>query len=257
MFLTKRRKFIFSSLFLTAGLFFIQTGIISNRYLAIGILSVLSIPLTLWSLKAALKGPVWLVSWILPTLFTVGVGFFYFLLPASLLTVLPITFVYLIGLYTLFLSENIFAVAAIRTIQLFRSATAVSFLLTLVISFFLYDTILSFRLPFYLNGLLIFLITFLLFLHGCWSVILAEKINSKIFLFSGLISLGIGETAVILSFWPTGTTLAALFLTSLVYTSLGIAQAYLTDRLFKRTINEYLLVGFSVLLIVLFYTKWG
>jgi hypothetical protein len=60
-----------------------------------------------------------------------------------------------------------------------------------------------------------------------------------------------------MSFWPTAITLGSLFLTSLVYVSLGIVQAKLSDRLFKKTVQEYLTVGLVVLLILLSYTSWG
>lgn len=257
MFLTKRRKFILSSLLLTAGLTLIQLGITPHRYEAIFSLSLLTIPLTFWSLREALHGPIWFTSWILPLAFTVGVGIFYFLLPGTLASAVPIIIIYLIGMYALFLSENIFAVAAIRTIQLFHSALAVGFLMTLITSFFLYDTVFSFRLPFYLNAILVFSISFFLFLHGTWSVNLEEKITPTILLYSLFISLGMGEIALILSFWPTTITLGSLFLTSLVYVSLGIVQAKLSDRLFRRTINEYLAVGLIVLLVLLTYSTWG
>lgn len=255
--LTKRRKFILSSLFLTAGLFFIQSGGVPNRYLAISILSFLTVPLTWWSLSEALKGPVWLVSWILPACFTAGVGLFYFLLPGTLFTSLPIILLYFLGLYALFLSENIFSVAALRTIQLFRSAWAVSFLLTLFISFLIYDTIFSFRLEFYYNFLLVFVSSFLFFLHGVWSVSLEEKISKKTLLFSLSISLGIGQIALILSFWPSSITLISLFLCSIIYVTLGLIQASFSDRLFKKTVKEYLLVGMAVFFIIIFYSTWG
>lgn len=257
MFLTKRRKFILSSFLLTAGLCFIQFGEIANRYGAIALLSLLTIPFTLWSIKEALKGPIWLMSWILPLFFTAGVGLFYFLLPGSILTAIPIVVVYFLGMYAILLSENIFAVAAIRTIQLFRSASAVAFLLTLFTAFLVYDTIFSFRLPFYFNGLLVFLTSFFLFLHGIWQVNLEETISSKVLLYSLFLSLGMGELAIVLSFWPTAITLGSLFLTSLVYVSLGTVQAKLSERLFRRTVKEYLTVGLIVLIILLSYTSWG
>lgn len=257
MFLTKRRKFIFSALLLTAGFTFIQLAAFTNRYTAIFVLSLLTIPLTLWSLREALRGPIWLASWILPMFFTAGVGLFYFLLPGSLLTAIPVILIYFVGMYVLFLSENIFAVAAIRTIQLFRSASAVGFLLTLITSFLLYDTVFSFRLPFYQNGLLVLLISFFLFLHGTWAVNLEERISGQILFYSFLLALAMGEIALVLSFWPTAITLGSLFLTSLVYVSLGIVQAKLSDRLFKKTVKEYLTVGLLVLVVLLAYTNWG
>lgn len=258
MFLTKRRKFILSSLILTAGLSFVQFGpLVTRRYQEIALLSFLAIPLTWWCLRGALKGPIWLCSWILPSFFTAGVGLFYFLLPGSMVSAVPVMIIYLLGMYALFLSENIFSVAAIRTIQLFRSASAAIFLLTLVTTFLLYDTTLSFRAPFYLNGLVVFLISFFLFLQGVWSVNLEEKISRKTLAYTFFLALGIGETAMVLSFWPATITLSSLFLTSLVYVSLGIAQAELSDHFFARTIKEYLTVEFFVLIILLAYTSWG
>jgi len=160
-------------------------------------------------------------------------------------------------MYALFLSENIFSVAAIRTIQLFRSASAVGFLLTLFTSFLLFDTIWSFALPFYSNFGLVFLVSFLLFFTGTWSVNLKEKIDSKIMIYSLTSSLGLGETAALLSFWPATVSLASLFLTMMIYVCLGLIQAELSDRLFEKTVKEYLLVGFAVFVILLFYTSWG
>lgn len=254
--LTKRKKFIISSFILSLGLFFIQTGGLTNRYLAISLLSLLAVPLTLWSLKEALKGPIYLVSWILPLSFTAGVGLFYFLLPGTFFTSLPVIIFFFLGLYASFLSENIFSVAAIRTIQLFRSAWAVSFLMTLLTAFLLFDTIYSFRLPFYYNFFLVFLISFFLFLHGTWSVNLEEKISSKVLFYSFVLSLAVGELATILSFWPASITLISLFLSAQVYVSLGLSQTKLSDRLFVKTVREYLLVGIAVFLVLLFYTSW-
>lgn len=255
--LTKRRKFILSSLLLSFGLLGLQLGWVANRYLAIGILSFISIPLVFWSLKEALSKSVLIVSWILPFLFTAGIGLFYFLLPGSLAVGAPIIIIYFFGMYALFLSENIFSVAAIRTIQLFRSASAVSFLLTLFTAFLLFDTIWSFLLPFYFNFGLVFIVSFLLFFTGTWSVNLKEKIDSKIIIYSLVPSLGLGETAALLSFWPATVSLASLFLTMLVYVCLGIIQAELSDRLFEKTVKEHLLIGAAIFAVLLFYTSWG
>jgi len=86
---------------------------------------------------------------------------------------------------------------------------------------------------------------------------LEEKVSSKVIWFSLLFSLSLGEIAFILSFWPISIALASLFLTSLVYVLLGLAQAYFSDRLFKRTIREYLVVGIAVFVVLLLYTNWG
>jgi hypothetical protein len=255
--LTKRRKFILSSLVLSFGLFGIQLEWVTNRYLAISILALLSVPLVIWSLKEALSLAVVVTSWILPFLFTAGIGLFYFLLPSSLAISIPIIVVYFFGMYALFLSENIFSVAAIRTIQLFRSASAVSFMFTLLTSFLLFDTVWSFFLPFWLNGCLVFAISFLLFFNSVWSVNLKAKIDKRIFLYTLVPSLGLGEIAIILSFWPVTVTLSSLFLTAMIYVCLGLIQAQLSERLFEKTVKEHLAVGLAVFGVLLFYTTWG
>lgn len=228
-----------------------------SRYQAIAFLSGLSCLLTLWSLRGAASHVASWVTPILPTLFTGGVALFYFLLPTNFLTVVPIILLYFLGMYALFLTENIFSVAAIRTINLFRSASAVGFLLTLLTAFFLYNALISLKLPFYWNFLGVFLLSFPLVLHGLWSVNLEEKISHSILRDSFLISLFMAELEAALSFWPVTLTVGSLFLTSGIYVLLGLAQADLSERLFKNTLIEYLSVGLAVFMIILLYTSWG
>ena len=253
----KRVKFIISALFLSLGLIAIQLGNISWRYQAIALLALLTYLLSAWSLIEGLNGVEWLTVLILPTLFTAGVGLFYFLIPASWLARLPVIVLYGLGIYALLLTENIFSVAAIRTIQLLRSAQAVGFLLTLMVSFFLYDTILSFRLNPWFNFGLVTLVSFPLILQGLWYVDLEERIISKIWLYSFCLSLIVGEISLAFSFWPVSVIVGSLALTSAVYITLGLAQHQLSERLFQKTINEYLGVGMAVLVAIFLTTRWG
>lgn len=255
--INKRQKFIISAVFLSIGLLAIQLANISWRYQAIFGLTILTYLLSVWSLREGVSGIEWLTVLILPTLFTAGVGLFYFLLPSSWLARLPVAALYGLGLYALFLTENIFSVAAIRNIQLLRAAHAVGFLLTLLTAFFLYDTILSFRPPFWLNFIFVFLVSLPLFLQGLWSVKLEEKISGQIWFYSLALSLIVAEGALALSFWPVTVSAGSLALITIMYVVLGLAQYYLSQRLFKRTINEYLTVGIIVLAIILITTHWG
>ncbi len=157
--MTKRQKFIFSSVTLSVGLMFVQIAAFEWRYLAISLLSFLAAGFTLWSLREALAGIRYLTTMILPALFTAGVGLFYFLLPNTWLAMLPVALLYGFGFYALLLTENIFSVSAIRTIQLFRAAQAVGFLLTLLTAFFLYDTVFFFKFYPWINAGLVFLIS--------------------------------------------------------------------------------------------------
>jgi len=255
--MNKRQKFVLTAILLSIGLLAIQIANVAWRYQAIGVLILLTYLLAAWSLREGLSGIDWLTVLTLPPLYTAGVGLFYFLLPARWLTRLPVAAVYGLGMYALLLTENIFSVAAIRTIQLFRAAQAVGFLLTLVTAFFLYDTILSFRLSFWTNALLVFIISFPLILQGLWSVKLEDNISPKVWLFSFVLSLVLAETACAISFWPVNIASGSLFLVTMMYIVLGLSQQHFARRLFPRTVQEYLGVGIAVLVIILLTAHWG
>ena len=144
--MTKRFKLAIVSLLLSLGILGVQLIEVDARYQAIGLLAGLAYGLSAWALFEDLKGIEWLTCLILPVLYPVAVALFYFLLPERLLSRMMILSIFGVGMYALLLTENIFNVAASRTIQLLRAAHAVGFLLTLVVAFFLWDTIFSFKL---------------------------------------------------------------------------------------------------------------
>jgi hypothetical protein len=255
--MTKRQKFIVTSAILAFGLASLQFVDETYRYLAIGVLTLISGLLTLWCLRDALSGIRWVTTVLLPILFTSGVALFYFLLPSNILSQLPIIVLYAVGIYALLLTENIFSVAAIRTIQLLRAAHAVGFLLTLLTSFFLFDTIFSFRFYYWFNALAVFLVSIPIYLQGLWSINLEEKLTKEIISYSFFLSLVNLELAFILSFYPVTIAMASLLLTTAIYVNLGFVQAKLQDRLFKKTIYEYLVVAVTVLFVLIWTAKWG
>lgn len=255
--ITKRQKFIITSILLSVGLLAIELIDISWRYQAIGVLAILTYFLSAWSLKEGLSGVEWLTVLVLPTLFTASVGLFYFLISASWLTRLPVIVLYGLGVYALLLTENIFSVAAIRTIQLLRSAQAVGFLLTIITAFFLYDTVLAFRFDPWLNFLLIVVVSLPLLIQGLWYTNLEERITKRVWLYSLVLSLVLGEIALVLSFWPVTVAVGSLGVSTGLYLVLGLTQHQLSERLFKRTINEYIGVGIVVLIVLILTTHWG
>jgi len=245
-------------LILSAGLLLIANLVnLTSRYLAIGILEILALLLTFWSLKEGLEGIEWLTVPILPVFYTLGAALFYFLLPSGILSLLTVALGFAFGMYVLLLTENIFSVAAMRTIALFRAASSVAFLLTLITAFLLFDAIFSFRSSFWVNALFVFLVSWFLSLQGLWAVKLEKKLETQVLFYSFVLAFVLGQLAAIISFWPVGVSLVSLFLTTVDYVLLGLSQAKLADRFFRKTVREYLIVGVGVFITLLLTTRWG
>jgi len=255
--MTKRRKLILEAFVLTPGLLATQFVEVRYRYGAILFLTLLTYFLTAFFLREDLKKISWLMNLSLPALYTAAVALFYFLLPEVFLSRLLILVFFGIGMYAILLIENIFTIAAARTIQLVRAAQAVGFLMTLVTSFLFYDTIFSFKLSALTNAFLVFVISFFMILPSLWTVNLSETIEKKIVQYSLALAWFMAQLAFFISFWPLTITAVSLFLVAVCYVILGIVQNYLSGRLFKNTLNEYLRVGIGVLIITYFLAKWG
>jgi len=217
----------------------------------------LTIILFSWSLREGLRRDMRFFVLILPFMFTIGVGLFWFLIPASAFARAPVAIFYCIGIYALCLTANIYTVAAIRTIALLRAARGVGFVLTLVTSFLLYDAVLSIKEDILFTSMLIILISFPLFYQGLWSINLNKEFTQKEFKVAVISSLIMGEIAAILHFWPVSIAVGSLFLTIVVYVSLGLGQAHLEGRLFSQTVREYVALGIAVVLGMFFATRWG
>ena len=254
--MTKRQRFVLTSVFLSLG--FIATQFYEgSRFMAITLLGLFTLILFYWSLKEGLGLNFTLTSLILPVYFTLGVGLFWFLLPANIYAQIPIVIIYGIGIYALCLTLNIYTVSAIRTIALLRAALGVGFVLTLFALFLIYDTILSLRVNILLYILSVISVSFPLLFQSYWSVDLNKYMNKEVLLYSLISSLIIGEIAAILFFWPVTVVVGSLFLTITCYVLLGLGQAKLQGRLFAQTVREYLTIGVLVFIGMFFATRWG
>lgn len=255
--MSKRKRFIITSLLLAFG--FISIQLLGNqfRFWSIGILTFLTPILFFWSLREGLAKDMTLLTLVLPTFFTAGVGLFWFLLPSNFFARVPVTLLYGLGVYALCLTMNIYSVAAIRTIALLRAARGVGFVLTLLTSFLIFDAILSLKISFWANSMLSLLLSFPLFLQGFWSVPLDKNISKDLLLISAISSLAIAEIALSLFFWPVTVVGGSLFLTIAVYILLGLGQAKLEQRFFSQTVREYLLMGALVFIGMFVATRWG
>lgn len=192
---------------------------------------------------------------ILPFFYTLSFALFYFVVPARLLTRIIMTSLYGIGLYAVFLSQNIFTVAAIRTIALLASARTVSLVMTLVSFFFLTRSIFAFDFPLFPTAILIFILSFFLTTHALWTYGLTTSFFPQA-LWSLMLSVCIFELSLILWFWPADPTFISIFLTGYFYVSIGLSQAWQDKRLFKGVLWEYTWVGVIVFCILMLFTSW-
>jgi hypothetical protein len=219
-------------------------------------LSLFAYVLSAWALRDDLRSIEWVSLLTLPTLFTTAVSLFYFLLPDRWLTRVPVVALYSVGMYALLLTENIYNVAVDRTIALLRAAHSVGFLLTLVTYFLLVQTVMAFRFPFFLNIICVGLITFFLVFQALWAVVLEYPVSKRVWRISGVITIVLAQLAGVFSFWPTQSTLIVLFLTTCFYGTVGMAQQYLVERLYKKTVIEFFSLTAIVFAIVVFATRW-
>lgn len=254
--LSKRHKIIVTSILLTIGLLSTQLVNFDLRFRFITGLGVLSYILSLWALKEGLNGTKAVVLMILPTFFTLAVASFYFLLPVRWLTRLPVALVFGLLFYLLLLAQNVFNVAAIRTIPLYRAAATASFLFTLLSAFFIYNVIYAFNLPFYWNSLAVWLISFPLILQVLWSIEMEDNLVAPVVIQSAILSLVLGELAMAFSFWPMATTIWSLALSSAMYVILGLTTQLLRGRMVKRVVVEYAGIGAAVLIVSFLATSW-
>jgi hypothetical protein len=249
----KRQKFIISVIILSLFLFFSEQlfgrGGISIAFL----LSLFTVLFIFWVERTDLKGNFSPQIFILPFFYTLSCALFYFLVPARFLTRITMTSLYALGLYSLFLSENIFIVSSIRTIALLSSARTVSFIVTLLSYFFMADVVFSLHLNIFITTFFVFIFTFLLVFHSIWSHTLERSFRSYLD-WVILIAFCITETVLILWFWLATPTLLGLFLTGLFYILVGISQVWLDKRLFKSVMWEYIWVVVIVFLVFITFS---
>lgn len=256
--LGKRQKIVISSVLLS--LMLLSTGFlpiyiyISYRFYYILVFGICGYLLSLWSLWEGMNRVKAFTLLILPTLFTIAVANYYFLITIRWL-IIVIAFSFGLIFYTLLLSKNIFNVASIRTIPLYRVASFVSFIITGITAFLLFNIILALNLPFFINALAVFIVLFLLSIQYLWTIEM-ESITSLILVYSGVASLMVSEVALALSFWPTFRPLSALVLAITFSVYIGIMMEYLRDRMSRGVVKGYLIWQVLAVFIIFITTSW-
>lgn len=197
-----------------------------------------------------------LMLFIHPIYFSVVFYLFYFFVPQRWLTRLPFITIYFITMYAITLSQNIFNVGVSKSLQLFRAAFSVNYLIVTMCSFLAYSLIISLRLNAIFNMLLVFCASFPLVFQLIWSVEPTETVEKEILTYSVLMSFLLSQMGTLLSFVPINQSIFALVLTSLLYSLTGLFSTYLQNALYKEKVREYVLVfGFALTVLVL-TMKW-
>ncbi len=254
--LTKRQKIVITAGLLTIGLLSTQLVDFNLRFSFIAGLCIASYFLSLWSLWEGLNLTKALILLILPVFFTAAVSSFYFLLPVRWLTRLPVASAFGLMFYLLLLAQNVFNVASIRTIPLYRAASTASFLFTLLSAFFIFNVVYAFNLLFIWNGLVILLLSFPLILQSYWTITMDDRISTQVFVQSLVLSFILAELAFSFSFWPMPTTIWSLSLSSSIYVLLGLTTQIIRGKSNKRVVWEYLGIGAVVLVVSFVTSSW-
>lgn len=257
--ISKRGKFVFCVFFLSVSLFLTEYA--SGRVVIVfGFLLAL---LTLVFLYLILKDDIArkrsaLPIFILPFFYTLSFSLFYSLVPSRFLTKIILTGIYAFGMYSLFLTENIFAISSLRTINLLRSARIVSFLITIFVLFFMFNIIFSLRFPLYVTPILVGVLSYLMATQFLWSYVEDKNQGSReVSVFSGAIALMLTELSCILTIWPVTPSIFAIFLTGIFYTYSGLSHIWMERRLFKGILWEYIWVGVLSIIFLIIFSKWG
>lgn len=254
--ITKRQRIIVASVLLTIGLLSTQLVDFNLRFKFIAGLSFMAYLLSLWALWEGLNKTKAIILMILPTFFVLAVSTAYFLLPVRWLTRLPVILTFGLTFYLLLLAQNVFNVASIRTIPLYRAASTASFLFTLLSAFFVYNVIYAFKLLFIWNGLAVSLVSFPLIIQVLWSLDMEDRLSLSKVIQSAILSLMLGEFALAFSFWPINNIIWSLSLSSAMYVLLGLTTQVLRGRVNSRVVWEYLVIGAAVFGVAFLTTSW-
>jgi len=254
--ISKRQRFVWATVILTLILVLTQIVPSDYRYACVAALSVFSFILSALCLHEDLKGIEWFTLLILPTLYSAAVALFYFLLPVRWLTRIPVAGLYAFGFYALLLTENIYNVAANRTIALLRAAHSVGFLMTFVTYFLLVQTVFAFRVGPVPNSIGIGIISSVLIFQFLWAMELDDIASRRLVTVTTVLTVVMMQLTWILSFWPVPRMMAALFLSSVFYSLVGMAQQYIIEKMYKKTVIEFFFVCIVISLIFLATTRW-
>ncbi len=248
----KRQKFVISVLLLTIGLIYTEfqfgkAGVVISFFLAF-----LTDLFLFWGLYKDIKERSVYEVFTLPFLYSLSFGLFCFLTPNFIYKIV-LAIVYAFGMYSLYLSQNIFVVSSTRTIALLSGARIVSFVVTLVSFFLLTNVVFTLHISIFLELFLVLIYTYILFYHSLWTYAL-QKITQPLAIWVSALTMCITELTAIMWFWRSRPPIVALFLTGFFYIVAGLSHIWFEKRFFKGILWEYAWVGFAVIFVLLAFS---
>jgi len=260
--MSKRIKYLISSVLCAIGFsFFLSLPYESHYYgLLVGI--VLTTFCFWFGLGIIFDKDIYIriMSIILPVGFFIGFGLFAALLPYGFISSSITSLCFGIVVYMIFLVENVFLVAiGHRTPPLYRAAYTVSLMILLLTSFFLFNSLFSFRFTYWINAILVLVISAIIFLYNFYAVTIELSDDGKqksIINYVLIPSVLIAEVGLVFSFWPVGILKGSIYLVAVIYILFGLLQADLRDRLFKRIWLSSVWVGIAIVLGIVLNTQW-
>lgn len=260
--MSKRIRFLFASIFITLIFFVFIALSYEYRYYAM-LLDVILLVWAMWfGLEIKKKTPriLKIMTVILPISFFVGYGLFAAIIPYSLLIGIILSLFLGIIIYVIFLVENVFLFAVgYKTVPLYRAAYTVGSIIMLLTTFFLFDSLYSFSLNYWINMIMVYVISVLIFAYHFFSVTIelsddGNKLDIRSYVL--IPPLLMSELALVLSFWPIGIFKGSIYLTAIIYVVAGLIQSNVRGRLFKRVWLNFTWIGMAIVLGIILMTGW-
>lgn len=260
--MNKRAKYILSSLVTALTFYFFLNLPFETRYYGLMVGIVLIVFCFWFGLGIMFEESVYtrLMSILLPVGSFVGFGLFASILPLNTLSRLVLSVIFGIGSYTIFLVENVFLVAiGYRTVPLYRAAYTVSLIMLLLMSFFLFNSLFSFRASALINSAVVMFISSLIFSYQFWAISIelpddGKKKNKLAYIL--LPSWLLTELYIVLSFWPVGLFKGSIYLVAAIYVISGLLQSDIRDRLFRRVWLSQTWIGVAVIAGMILMARW-
>ena len=255
--LTKRQKITISSVLLAIGIFALPIIEGTNQLALLSAIVIASYFLSVWSIFGEFSPFEFVSLFALPVILTASFGLFLTQFEVTPGVRLVLSVIYVVTMYTILLSENIFNVSIERNIPLVRAARTVGYLATLFVSFAFFTLLFGLGLDNLVFAFVSTVVAILLFAQGFWQIELKDTDPRRLVYYSLIGGLVVGEIAWALSFWPLEPPKMGLAAAATVYVILGILQHHVRGDLNKRTLFEYIFVGAAVLLLLAISTSWG